>query len=206
MSEALDLRMPDMRPEGGVWVRRRKGGKSRGWTREPFKALGPWLELRGELGMESRPAGLLLVQRDTGRAELCAHMCPRLRTKQGLSKLADAHTLRAYPPAGGVSRGRGGEAEPAAARPRDAGVDLRVLAEDRGDRGRGGCSCARPVGAYGVAAPFGRFSSTPKGERWGPVLLSRSDEPDPSAPRVFSSGPIRCRIGCSVGTCPVVKK
>ena len=54
-SEALDLHMEDLRPrEGGVWVRRGRGGKPRlaGMDSESFEALGPWLELRAELGVD----------------------------------------------------------------------------------------------------------------------------------------------------------
>ncbi|MFN3181017.1 MAG: tyrosine-type recombinase/integrase [Nannocystaceae bacterium] len=61
VSEALGLRMDDLRPGNGrVWVRRGKGGKPRlaGMGPESFEAWRPWLELRGELGLD--PGGPLL--------------------------------------------------------------------------------------------------------------------------------------------------
>jgi len=50
VSEAPGLRMDDLRhDEGGVWVRRGKGGKPRlaGMDAESFEGLGPWLKLCG---------------------------------------------------------------------------------------------------------------------------------------------------------------
>ena len=97
VSEALGLRMDDLRPdEGGVWVRRGKGGKPRlaGMDPESFEALQPWLELRGELGLD--PAGPVFCT-FTGNAvesSYVRHMCRRLRTKLGLSKRVHAHALR----------------------------------------------------------------------------------------------------------------
>ncbi len=49
-SEALDLRMEDLRSEeGGVWGRRGAGGKPRlaGMDHESFEALGPWPRASG---------------------------------------------------------------------------------------------------------------------------------------------------------------
>lgn len=97
VSEALGLRMDDLRPdEGGVWVRRGKGGKPRlaGMDPESFEALGPWLELRGELGLD--PAGPVFCTFNGTAVEssYVRHMCRRLRTKLGLSKRVHAHALR----------------------------------------------------------------------------------------------------------------
>lgn len=97
VSEALGLRMDDLRPdEGGVWVRRGKGGKPRlaGMDPESFEALGPWLELRGELGLD--PAGPVFCTFGGNAVEssYVRHMCRRLRSKLGLSKRVHAHALR----------------------------------------------------------------------------------------------------------------
>ena len=97
VSEALDLRMADLRPEeGGVWVRRGKGGKSRlaGMDAESFEALGPWLELRGELGMEPGGPVFCTFNGTAVESSYVRHMCRRLRTKLGLSKRVHAHALR----------------------------------------------------------------------------------------------------------------
>ena len=97
VSEALGLRMDDLRAdEGGVWVRRGKGGKPRlaGMDPESFEALGPWLELRGELGLD--PAGPVFCTFNGNAVEssYVRHMCRRLRAKLGLSKRVHAHALR----------------------------------------------------------------------------------------------------------------
>ena len=97
VSEALGLRMDDLRPdEGGVWVQRGKGGKPRlaGMDPESFEALQPWLELRGELGLD--PAGPVFCTFNGNAVEssYVRHMCRRLRTKLGLSKRVHAHALR----------------------------------------------------------------------------------------------------------------
>jgi len=97
VSEALDLRMEDLRPgEGGVWVRRGKGGKPRlaGMDPESFEALQPWLELRA--GLDLGPEGPVFCT-FTGRevqSSYVRHMCRRLRSKLGLSKRVHAHALR----------------------------------------------------------------------------------------------------------------
>ena len=97
MSEALDLRMEDLRPrDGGVWVRRGKGGKPRlaGMDPESFEALQPWLELRA--GLDLGPEGPVLCT-FTGhevQSSYVRHMCRRLRSKLGLSKRVHAHALR----------------------------------------------------------------------------------------------------------------
>ena len=95
--EALDLRIGDLRPDdGGVWVRRGKGGKPRlaGMDAESFEALRPWLELRAELGMD--PDGPVFCTFGGGVVEpsYVRHMCRRLRSKLGLSKRVHAHALR----------------------------------------------------------------------------------------------------------------
>lgn len=95
--EALDLRIGDLRPdEGGVWVRRGKGGKSRlaGMDAESFEALQPWLDLRAELGLD--PGGPVFCTFSGGVVEpsYVRHMCRRVRSKLGLSKRVHAHALR----------------------------------------------------------------------------------------------------------------
>ena len=97
VSEALGLRVHDLRPdEGGVWLRRGKGGKPRlaGMDPESFEALQPWLELRGELGLD--PAGPVFCTFNGNAVEssYVRHMCRRLRSKLGLSKRVHAHALR----------------------------------------------------------------------------------------------------------------
>lgn len=97
VSEALALRMDDLRPdEGAVWVRRGKGGKPRlaGMDPEPFEALQPWLELREELRLD--PDGPVFCTFGGGAVEssYVRHMCRRLRLKLGLSKRVHAHALR----------------------------------------------------------------------------------------------------------------
>ena len=97
VSEALDLRMEDLRPEeGGVWVRRGKGGKPRlaGMDPESFEALQPWLELRAGLGLDlDGPVFCTFTGREV-QSSYVRHMCRRLRSKLGLSKRVHAHALR----------------------------------------------------------------------------------------------------------------
>ena len=97
VSEALDLRMDDLRPdEGGVWVRRGKGGKARlaGMDPESFEALQPWLELRGELGLDPDGPVFCTFTGNAVEPSYVRHMCRRLRSKLGLSKRVHAHALR----------------------------------------------------------------------------------------------------------------
>ena len=97
VSEALDLRMEDLRPEeGGVWVRRGKGGKPRlaGMDPESFEALGPWLELRADLGLVLDGPVFCTFNGSAVQPSYVRHMCRRLRSKLGLSKRVHAHALR----------------------------------------------------------------------------------------------------------------
>ena len=97
MSEALDLRLEDLRPgDGGVWVRRGKGGRPRlaGMDTESFGALGPWLELRTGLGLDPGGQVFYMFNGNAVQPSYVHHMCRRLRSKLGLSKRVHAHALR----------------------------------------------------------------------------------------------------------------
>ena len=97
VSEALGLAMSDLRPEeGGVWVRRGKGGKPRlaGMDAESFEALGPWLELRAALGTDSSGPVFCTFNGNAVEPSYVRHMCRRLRAKLGLSKRVHAHAFR----------------------------------------------------------------------------------------------------------------
>ncbi len=97
VSEALDLGMEDLRPqEGGVWVRRGKGGKPRlaGMDEESFEALRPWLDLRTNLGLDPRGPVFCTFTGNAVESNSVRHMCRRLRSKLGLSKRVHAHALR----------------------------------------------------------------------------------------------------------------
>lgn len=97
VSEALGLRMDDLRSEeGGVWVRRGKGGKPRlaGMDPESFEALQPWLELRAELELDPGGPVFCTFAGNAVESSYVRHMCRRLRTKLGLSKRVHAHALR----------------------------------------------------------------------------------------------------------------
>lgn len=86
VSEALDLRMDDLRPgEGGVWVRRGKGGKPRfaGMDSESFEALGSWLGLRTKLGLGPGGPVFLYLHRQCGAAELRAPHVPAAAIEAG---------------------------------------------------------------------------------------------------------------------------
>ena len=112
---------------------------------ESFEALRPWLELRGELGMD--PVGPVSCTFNGTAVEpsYVRHMCRRLRTKLGLSKRVHAHALR-HTHAHELFRGaRGDQAGPAAARACAARLDRYVPAEDWRQRGCGGCPRARLV-------------------------------------------------------------
>ena len=97
VSEALDLRMEDLRPdEGGVWVRRGKGGRPSlaGMDPESFEALQPWLDLRTNLGLNSGGPVFCTFNGNAVQPSYVRHMCRRLRSKLGLSKRVHAHALR----------------------------------------------------------------------------------------------------------------
>ena len=86
-----------LRPdEGGVWGRRGKGGKPRlaGMDPESFEALQPWLELRGELGLDPDGPVFCTFTGNAVEPSYVRHMCRRLRSKLGLSKRVHAHALR----------------------------------------------------------------------------------------------------------------
>ncbi len=87
-----DLRRYDC----GVWVRRGKGGKPRlaGMDPESFEALGPWLELRGELGLDPAGPAFCTFSGNALESSCVRHICRRLRTRLGLSKRVHDHALR----------------------------------------------------------------------------------------------------------------
>ena len=59
-----------------------------------FEALGPWLELRGELGLDPGGPVFCTFNGNAVESSYVRHMCRRLRTKLGLSKRVHAHALR----------------------------------------------------------------------------------------------------------------
>ena len=82
VSEALDLRMEDLRSkDGGVWVRRGKGGKPRlaGMDPDSFEALQPWLELRAGLGLDPRGPVFCTFNGNAVQPSYVRHMCRRVR-------------------------------------------------------------------------------------------------------------------------------
>ncbi|MCR9165986.1 MAG: site-specific integrase [bacterium] len=162
VSEALGLRMDDLRPdEGGVWVRRGKGGKPRlaGMDPESFEAMLPWLELRRELGLD--PAGPVFCTFNGNAVEssYMRHMCRRLRAKLGLSKRVHAHALR-HTHAHELFREGVAEKliQVQLGHASLDGVDRQIPAEDWRQRGRGGCSRAGVVAmAVDILAGIGLF-------------------------------------------------
>jgi len=61
---------------------------------ESFEALGPWLELRAQLGLDPGGPVFCTFNGNAVPPSYVRHMCRRLRSKLGLSKRVHAHALR----------------------------------------------------------------------------------------------------------------